>query len=121
MTDNIIRPVIDSYVFGRMVIGGRAYTADLIIFPDGRIASSWWRLSGHRLQVADIRELIASGAEVIVAGTGASGFMRPAGELRELLASRGIVFIAEPSARAYRTYNLLDAVKKVGACFHLTC
>jgi len=121
MTDNIIRPVIDSYAFGRMVIGGRPYTSDLLIFPDGRIASSWWRLSGHRLQSADIMELIASGAEVIVAGTGASGFMRPAGELQELLASRDIVFIAEPSGRAYRTYNLLDAAKKVGACFHLTC
>jgi len=121
MMDNIIRPVIDSYAFGRMVVGGIPYTSDLIIFPDGRVVSSWWRLSGHRLQTADIMELIAAGPDVIVAGTGASGFMRPANELQELLASRGIDFICEPSSRAYRTYNLLDAAIKTGACFHLTC
>lgn len=121
MTNNISRPTIDSYVFGRMVIGGRQYTSDLIILPDGRIVSPWWRLTGHRLQPVDIMELLAADPEVIVAGTGAAGFMRPAGELRKLLATRGIEFIAEPSGRAYRTYNLLDAAKKVGACFHLTC
>ncbi len=113
--------MIDSYVFGRMVVGGIPYTSDLIIFPDGRVVSPWWRLSGHRLQAADIMELIAAGPDVIVAGTGAAGLMRPVGELQELLAGRGINFICEPSGRAYRTYNLLDAAKQVGACFHLTC
>ena len=121
MTANIIRPVIDSYAFGRLAVGGVPYTSDLIIFPDGRVESPWWRLSGHRLQPADIMELIAAGPEVIVAGTGAAGLMRAAGNLLELLAARGIDFIAEPSDRAYRTYNLLDAAKKAGACFHLTC
>jgi hypothetical protein len=121
MSDTVFRPVIDSYAFGRMMVGGILYTSDLIIFPDGRIVSPWWRLSGHRLQTADIMELLAAGPDVIVAGTGAAGLMRPAGELQELLASRGIDFISKPCGRAYRTYNLLDAAKKVGACFHLTC
>lgn len=121
MTKNIIRPVIDSYAFGRMEIDGIPYTSDLIIFPDARIESSWWRLSGHRLQIADIMTLIEAGPDIIVAGTGSSGLMRPAGELRELLAGRGIDFISEPSGRAYRTYNHLDAALKTGACFHLTC
>jgi len=121
MPDNIIRPTIDSYDFGRMVIGGKHYTSDLVIFPDGRILSPWWRLSGHRLQLADIMELLAADPDIVIAGTGAAGLMRPAGELRALLTARGIDFIAEPSGRAYRTYNLLDAAKKVGACFHLTC
>lgn len=121
MTNNNIRPVIDSYAFGRMVVGGMPYTSDLIIFPDGRVESTWWRLSGHRLQIPDIKALIETGPDVIVAGTGSAGLMRPAGELQELLASRGIDFISEPSGRAYRTYNLLDATIKTGACFHLTC
>ena len=113
--------MIDSYAFGRMVIGGVTYTSDLIIFPGGRVVSPWWRLSGHRLQTADIMELLDAGPDIIVVGTGASGFMRSSNELQELLASRGIDFICEPSSRAYRTYNLLDAAIKTGACFHLTC
>ena len=121
MTDTARRPLIDSYAFGRMVVGGTPYTSDLIIFPDGRIVSSWWRLSGHRLQVADIKGLIAAGPDIIVAGTGAAGLMRPALELQELLADKGIEFIAEPCGKAYHTYNSLPQAKYVGACFHLTC
>jgi hypothetical protein len=121
MPDNISRPIIDSYAFGRMVIDGKPFTSDLIIFPDGRIVSPWWRLSGHRLQLADIMDLLSAGPEIVVAGTGAAGLMRPAGEVQELLAARGIDFIAESSGRAFHTYNLLDTARKVGACFHLTC
>ena len=121
MSDNILRPSIDSYAFGRMVIGGKAYTSDLVIFPDGRILSPWWRLAGHRLQVPDMMELLATDPDIVVAGTGAAGLMRPASELQALLTARGIDFIAEPSGKAYLTYNLLEAGKKVGACFHLTC
>jgi hypothetical protein len=104
MPDNNIRPAIDSYAFGRIVIGGTPYTSDLIIFPDNRIVSPWWRLSGHWLLIADIMDLLASGPEVLVAGTGAAELMRPAGDLQELLAARGIDFIAEPSGKASRNY-----------------
>jgi hypothetical protein len=35
--------MIESFSFGRAVIDGRVYHSDLILFPDGRIQSSWWR------------------------------------------------------------------------------
>lgn len=116
-----ILPKIKSYDFGHMVIGENQYTSDLIILPDGRIISSWWRISGHRLQSDDIQELIGMEPEVIIAGAGALNFMKPAVELKTYLAAKGIQFISEPTASAYKTYNQVRTMKKVGACFHLTC
>lgn len=113
--------MIESSEFGRMVIDGIAYTSDLIIYPDGRVRDSWWRMSGHRLTGDDIAGLLTSGCRVIVAGTGVNGFMRPDENLGALLEDRGIKFIAEPTPKAVRTYNSFLPQGGVGACFHLTC
>jgi hypothetical protein len=104
-----------------MVIDGSSYTRDVIIFPDGRILSPWWRDQGHVLTSADLEELITAGPEVIVCGTGAMGIMRPAADLPEYLKARNIEFIAQKSAKAVETYNSLSGQKRVGGCFHLTC
>ena len=115
--------MIDSYRFGRMAVNGREYASDLILFPDGAIHDSWWRTSGHRLAAADITELIKARPEVIVAGTGASGLMRPEPGLAAALAEQGIDLIARPTAEAFRIYNQLvqEGGRRVGGCFHLTC
>ncbi len=66
---------IDSCSFGTLVINGKTYTDDLIIYLDGKIDRPWWRKQGHQLSINDIRDLIDSAPEAIVAGTGVSGGM----------------------------------------------
>ena len=112
---------IESYNFGRMVIDGTSYTKDVIIYPDGRILSPWWRNQGHVLEVIDLEELIAAGPEIIICGTGAMGVMRPTDALIEYLETNNIEFIAQRSPKAVETYNQLPGNKKAGGCFHLTC
>jgi len=73
--------IIETTSFGLIVIDGKKYTTDLIIYPDGRVKDSWWRKSGHRLSIDDIGELVASAPEVIVIGTGVNGLMEPVGGL----------------------------------------
>ena len=113
--------MITSCSFGVMVIEGKKYTSDLIIYPDGNIEDSWWRRKGHGLSLDDISKLIESKPEVIIAGTGASGLMRPEPELDKVLLKKGIRFIAQPNRKAIKIYNELSFTKRVGACFHLTC
>jgi len=113
--------MIESYAFGSIVVDGRKFTSDLIIYPDGRIEVSWWRKSGHRLASDDIGELIRSEPDVIIAGTGSSGLMKPEKELEKVLQQKGIEFISVPSRKAVEIYNDLSSKKNVGACFHLTC
>lgn len=113
--------MIDEYTFGRISIDGKKYVKDIIIYPDGHVQGSWWRKNGHRLCIDDIRELIATNPEMLIAGTGSPGLMKPEPELIELLAGKGIAFKALPSHEAIRLYNTMCIRKKVGACFHLTC
>jgi hypothetical protein len=113
--------VITSCSFGVIVIKGRQYTSDLIIYPDGYVEDSWYRRKGHGLSLDDISKLIESKPEVIIAGTGVSGLMRPEPGLDKLLLNKGIRFIAQPNQKAMKIYNELSSTKRVGACFHLTC
>lgn len=112
---------IQNCEFGKMVIDGREYTSDLIIFPEGQVKASWWRESGHRLTRYDIEELINSGPELIIAGTGAHGMMKPDKDLITYLKQKKIHFIHKPNPKVIRLYNKLSPGQRVGACFHLTC
>lgn len=114
--------MIESTAFGVMTIDGMTYTSDLILFPDGSVKDGWWRQRGHRLVVDDILALVDTAPEVIVAGTGTSGRMRPQTDLLPFLRERGIAFVAEPNPRAVAIVNQkISTGLKVGACFHLTC
>lgn len=112
---------IESYSFGHMVVDGNTYSKDVLIYPDGSILSPWWRRSGHRLELSDIKEMIRMNPQTIIAGTGASGLMLPAAELKGYLHEHGMEFIALPTAQAVELYNGLVDNGKIGGCFHLTC
>lgn len=113
--------MIDDYSFGHITIEGRAYTSDIIIFPDGRIEDSWWRKNGHKLCIDDIVDLINTRPQIIIAGTGSPGLMKPDKNLTKELIDKEIEFKAMSSKEAVVMYNELYDKKRVGACFHLTC
>jgi hypothetical protein len=56
---------IDNCSFGTLVVNGKTYTDDLLIYPDGEITGPWWRKRGHQLSMDDMRELLDSSPEVI--------------------------------------------------------
>jgi len=112
---------IDRCSFGRLVINGKTYTDDLMIHPDGKIEGPWWRKRGHQLSMDDMRELIDSAPEVIVAGTGISGGMKPDHHLESDLTKLSIEFIAAPNEEAIVIFNKMATEKRIGGCFHLTC
>jgi len=113
--------MIEDYGFGRIVIDGTKYTSDIIIYPDGHIQGSWRRIAGHRLCADDIMDLIASEPQIIIAGTGVYGLMRPDRDLAQILKEKGIQFQAIESKKAAKRYNEISAQMRAGACFHLTC
>ena len=93
---------IEGCSFGSLVINGKTYTDDLIIYPDGKIEGPWWRKQGHRLSIDDIRDLMDSAPEVIIAGTGVSGRMKPDKNLAKDLSKMAIEFIAGPNEKRSR-------------------
>ena len=112
---------IDSCSFGFLVIDGKTYTSDLIIYPEGSVVGSWRRKRGHQLSSGDIPALIKAAPEIIIAGTGVNGLVKPEKELEKFLSKQGITFIAKPNQKAMEVFNELSSEKKIGACFHLTC
>ncbi len=66
---------IDSYSFGSMVVDGRTYRADLILYPD-HIQERWWRAKGHYLQKSDLEGLSAAACDRLIIGTGKLGVMK---------------------------------------------
>lgn len=113
--------MIDNCAFGVMVIDGKTYTSDLIVYPDGRVVDHWRRKNSHRLSSDDMDSLIKLNPEVIIVGTGVHGQMKPEPDLESFLKKNNIELIAEPNHTAITTFNALTNRKKVSACFHLTC
>ena len=114
--------MIDSYDFGIIVIDGKRYTSDVIIFQD-HINDNWWRKEGHRLGIEDIGEIIDAKPDVLIIGTGHSGLMRVPEETRGFIESKGIEMIIEKTKEACERYNNYkkSGLKRVVAALHLTC
>ncbi len=116
----MIMNIVDSYQFGQIVISGKKYISDVIIFPD-RVKDSWWRKTGHQLCLDDIAEVLTENPEVLVVGTGASGLVKVLPEVKQSLEAQGIKLIAEPTSEACNIYNQLCYSQKVVAALHITC
>ena len=113
--------MIDSYSFGRIVVGGTAYTNDIKIIEDA-VIPEWWRKSGHSVAPEDVADLLECRPEILVIGKGKPGFMSTSSEVKQLLADYGITLLEEKTSQAVQTFNRLRREgKRVCAGFHLTC
>ena len=111
---------IDSYNFGQIVIGGKKYTSDVIIFPD-RVQSDWWRDEGHEMTLKDIAGVMDENLEILLVGTGASGQMKVLPEVEWETEARNIRLVVQTTGPACEIYNQLSPTQKVVAALHLTC
>ena len=111
---------IESYEFGRIRIDGKTYINDLIIFPD-HVEDDWWRKRGHELHKEDIGTIMEEAPEVLIVGTGASGYLNVSSEIKKFIESKGIKVKIAKSREACKLFNELSEKRRVVAAFHLTC
>jgi hypothetical protein len=112
--------MIDSYSFGKIVIDGKMFTSDVIIYPD-KINDKWWRKSGHLLQKEDLTDIINFNPEVLIVGTGDDGLMKIPNDTKRFLESKGIELIFKETSKACDIYNKLNDKGRIVAALHLTC
>ena len=112
--------MIDKYGFGKIVIDGKLYRNDLIIYQD-KVDDKWWRKEGHTLQPEDITDIIAQKPDTLVVGIGTDKRMKIKPETLQLLQENNIALIAEDTMTACLTYNHLKYRERVVAALHLTC
>lgn len=112
--------MIESYTFGHMVVNGQEYASDIILFPD-KIKDSWWRESGHKVCLKDLKDVFKEEPEVLVIGTGFTGLMRVEEEVKDSAQLKGIELIIEKTKKAVERFNTVASKKKTIGAFHLTC
>ncbi|MEM2021230.1 MAG: Mth938-like domain-containing protein [Zestosphaera sp.] len=115
------QPLIDHYEFGGIIINGIEYDHDLVVTPEG-LLKDWWRIEGHRLQLADVRDFLNVRADLVVIGTGYDGMMRVDDEVIESFKRSGLEVYVARSRQAVKRYN--DEVsmgRRVLLLIHLTC
>jgi hypothetical protein len=114
--------MIDTYEAGRLIrIASRNYYSDLKII-DNQVRPNWWRQAGHRLDRADIADILENQPDVLVVGTGSAGRMQVPDATRQALESQGIRMRIEKTVDAVRVFNRLHKEgRKVAGAFHLTC
>ncbi len=113
---------IDAYEFGKMTIGGREYTEDLMVLPS-QIIPNWQRKDGHLLQLADIKGSIDKvQPDMVVIGTGNTEVMKVDKDVKDYLEKKKIDIVIEITEEAVNLFNKFDKqnIHTLGA-FHLTC
>jgi hypothetical protein len=111
--------MIEKYSFGMIVIDGKTYDRDVKLLSTG-VKPEWWRLEGHRLQLADMQDALDPKPKTIIVGMGHDGCMSVDDEVREYCKKNKIRLIELLTGDAVKKYNEL-AGKGVVGLFHLTC
>ncbi|MHA1754433.1 MAG: Mth938-like domain-containing protein [Candidatus Odinarchaeia archaeon] len=112
---------IESYKFGEIVISGKKYGNDVIVF-DKDIIPNWWREEGHSLHIKDLKSVLDYKPEVLIIGTGYNGLMKVNNDTLIELRDNGINVIVEKTKVAVEKFNeYIRKGKKVAAALHLTC
>lgn len=112
--------MIEAYKFGEIVISGKTYQSDVIVYPN-HVDSQWWRKQGHMLEPDDIRHVIDARPDVIVFGIGQPGFMEVSEKTMAEMNKLNIEAIIMPTDQACKEYNRIAQNRKAIACLHLTC
>lgn len=112
--------MIESCEFGKIVVRGKEYTSDVIVYPDN-VDQTWQRRQSHYLGDYDIGDVIADLPEVLIVGTGKQGLLKVSPQLKQAMRDSGVELIVVPTDEACRAYNRYATHKKTIACLHITC
>ncbi|MBU0755727.1 MAG: hypothetical protein KJ645_11350 [Planctomycetes bacterium] len=112
---------IERCAFGRVIINGREYVKDVVVYPD-RIQENWWRRNGHSLVEDDLPQVFARPPAVFVIGCGQQRALKVPEKTRQAFQGAGIELLEQDTPTACETLNRLFAEGADAAGgLHLTC
>lgn len=114
---------IDDYQFGSIIIDGKTYKKDLLIYPDSTIKTGWQRIEGHELAIDDLPDLLTIKPDIFIMGTGYYGVLKVLPETKEFFGDNNIELYIDKTGKAVELFNrfVLQKEKRLMAGFHLTC
>jgi len=107
--------------FGSIVIDGRRYNHDVIVYNDGEIENRYKDFSGssHSVSRAEIEKVTRGNPRTVIIGTGQGGLLSLSEAARDYLRQNNIKVIECPAPEAINQYNLAEEPKC--ALIHVTC
>jgi hypothetical protein len=116
---------IDELILGSIVVEGKKYRRDVLIFADGTVKKrkgGFLMFGSHRIKKQELEELSQGQPEVIIVGTGTNGAAHMAPEAERWAKGKNLSLLAQPSYGAVARLNeLAEQKKKVAALTHITC
>ncbi|ASJ01884.1 hypothetical protein A3L09_00720 [Thermococcus profundus] len=112
-------------VFGRIVVDGREYEHDIVIYPSGKVERRKKEISkgkhgtSHKIDPEELREYVTEDFDVLIVGTGMYGRLSLLPESKKLVEGKEVVEL--PTGEAVKLFNELQGRKKVLGIFHVTC
>ena len=114
---------IESFSFGTIVIDGKKYHRDVIIYPDGMVKKrkgGIWMFGSHSFKKEEVEEL--KGAEVAVIGLGTNARAHLSDAAKSYAQECNLELLLLPSREAVSRLNqLIEQGKRAAAIFHITC
>ncbi|WP_461866415.1 Mth938-like domain-containing protein [Thermococcus sp.] len=117
--------MIEDVRFGSVMIDGKKYEHDLVIYPSGKIERRKKEISkkkhgtSHKFDPDELREYLTEDFDILIVGTGIYGMLSLLPESRKLVEDKEI--IEKPTPEAVRLFNELRKKKRVLGIFHVTC
>jgi len=116
---------IDELTFGSMVVEGKRYRRDVLIFTDGTVKKrkgGFLMFGSHKIKKRELEELSQGQPEIIIIGTGTNGAACAAPEAESWAKGKNLILVVQPSYDAVARLNeLVEQRKKVAALIHITC
>ena len=116
---------IDMLSFGSIVIDGKKYRRDVLIFADGTVKQrkgGFLMFGSHKIKRKELEELTLDKPEAIVIGTGTDGVANLADDVESWVKEGKIKLLVQPSYDAVnKLHSLIEQGKKAAALIHITC
>jgi polyphosphate kinase 2 (PPK2 family) len=111
-------PMIQAFEFEEIVIDGKKFTSDVMIFPNGKV-TEWKRGSLHELQPADVKKILKANPKMLILGLGTIGNLRVLPDVFELIKEAEIEVLAFKTEKAIETYKEHRSDGNIAALFHI--
>jgi hypothetical protein len=116
---------VDRFGFGSIVIQGKKYGHDVLLFPDKTVRQrkgGIWKFGSHSIKKDEIQKLAEANPDVIIVGTGTSGKARICADAESFVQEAEVELVVLPSREAIERLNrLVEEGKQVAALIHITC
>ena len=116
--DEVALPMIQAFEFEKIVIDGKEFNVDVMIYPNGQI-KKWKRKDEHDLRSGDVKKILKQNPKLLIFGLGTVGNLTVSPTVYEELEKAGIDVLAFKTDKAVETYKAQREEEGTAALFHL--